>query len=386
MATQRGNVYYIDRKFAGIGRVHRSLRTENAKRASVLESMLVSLHGQGRVQLVRAFAESEVGIERLAEAFETGQIHELASQLRTSSATLSEAAEAALKAKAPDVKASTLNRYRTGLGHFQRVLGEEISVREALTTDRIQEFKAQRLEEGAAKETINNGLIAVSILATYALRQGWIEERPEIRKFSSKVRINYLTADEIRTYMAALRPAFRPLFELLVGTGMRLGEAENLRVCDLRFEDGEARASVEDAKTPTGIRSVFLPGWVAQSLQSHVESSEREGNDPVFTIPRRTVQKEHNRACQVAGIHEYTIHDHRHTAAVQLARAGMPLNLIQQQLGHANITQTMRYACFHPEYGDVGRYFEEVEERLGLRGGNLTPHSTPHPASEGMEG
>ena len=33
------------------------------------------------------------------------------------------------------------------------------------------------------------------------------------------------------------------------------------------------------------------------------------------------------------------------------ARSGMPLNLIQQQLGHANISQTMRYARFNPDYG-----------------------------------
>jgi hypothetical protein len=44
----------------------------------------------------------------------------------------------------------------------------------------------------------------------------------------------------------------------------------------------------------------------------------------------------------------------------------MPLHLLQQQLGHANISQTMRYARFHPDYSDVARYFERVEEGLGL--------------------
>lgn len=385
MPTKRGNYYYIDRKLSGIGRIHRSLRTRNAARAQVLESMLVSLHEQGRLELVRAFADGEVAIEELADAYETGRIHELTRRLRAASPTLEEASEAALKDKKPDVKQTTLDRYETGLDHFQRILGPDTKVRAALTTDRIQEFKAARLEEGAAKETVNNGLIAVSILATYALRQGWIEQRPEIKKFPSTVRINYLTADEIRTYMAALRPAFRPLFELLVGTGLRLGEAENLRVRDLRFEDDEARASIEDAKTPTGTRSIFLPGWVAESLQSHLEDADRERTEPVFTLPRRTVQKEHNRACQTAGINDYTIHDHRHTAAVQLARAGMPLNLLQRQLGHANITQTMRYARFHPEYGDVEQFFDEVEEQLGLRGEESTPHCSPHPAPDGDE-
>ena len=82
------------------------------------------------------------------------------------------------------------------------------------------------------------------------------------------------------------------------------------------------------------------------------------GDDPIFTIRRRSVQAEHQRACRLAGIHDYRIHDHRHTAAVALARAGMPLHILQGQLGHKNIAMTMRYAQFHPDYPDVGAYFD----------------------------
>lgn len=92
------------------------------------------------------------------------------------------------------------------------------------------------------------------------------------------------------------------------------------------------------------------------------------GTNRLFTIPRGTVREEHRRACKIAGIPLYTMHDHRHTAAVHLARAGMPLHLLQQQLGHANIAMTMRYARFHPEYGDVGKYFERVGETFGVSG------------------
>lgn len=39
-------------------------------------------------------------------------------------------------------------------------------------------------------------------------------------------------------------------------------------------------------------------------------------------------------------------------------------NPVQQQLGHSNVEQTMRYARFHPDYGDVEEYFGRVEESL----------------------
>lgn len=115
---------------------------------------------------------------------------------------------------------------------------------------------------------------------------------------------------------------------------MRLGEAEGLRVAD--------------------------------TVTDHLTRHSRAGTDRLFQIPRRTVQKEHDDARTQLGKPDYTIHDHRHTAAVHLARAGMPLHLLQQQLGHSNIDATMRYARFHPEYGDVSEYFDRVGERFGL--------------------
>ena len=80
------------------------------------------------------------------------------------------------------------------------------------------------------------------------------------------------------------------------------------------------RLSVRDSKTETGVRSVFVPPWAAEAVSEHIEELGLSGTDRLFTAQRRTVQAEHNRACDLVGIPEYTIHDHRHTAAVALAR------------------------------------------------------------------
>ena len=253
-------------------------------------------------------------------------------------------------------------------------------MREALTTDKIQEFKASRLTEGVAHETINNDLIAISILASHALEKNWIDKRPKLGRFSTKIRINYIESDQLTPYMANLRRQFRTLFQLLVGSGMRLGEAEALRVCDLRMGGSEARAQIRDSKTESGVRNVFIPAWAAEALRTHIEECELSGTDRLFTMPRRTTQKEHRRACKLAGIHGYTIHDHRHTAAVHFARAGMPLNLLMRQLGHATIKMTMRYAAFHPDYSDMEEYFDRVGETLGLVAPGNRSGNTPEKA------
>lgn len=364
MPWKRGDTWYIKRKLPGLGRVYRSLGTRNAARARTLEDAIVRLCDRGHLEPVRAFLDGKIDAQRLAEASETGRVHELAAEIRRISVPLRHAVDAVLRAKEADIRESTRERYRFSLDRLRAFAGDDSPVHEVLTTERVRDFKLHRQEQKAKRATINNDLIAVGVLSTYALERRWIDRRPKITKYPTRVRIRYLEADQLRLYMAALRGSFRPLFQLLIGTGMRIGEAEALRACDLRLGQGEARALIEDAKSPAGVRAVFIPEWVAEALRVHLGASGASGTDPLFRIPREIARAEHDRACKIAGIAAYTMHDHRHTAAVHLARAGMPLHLLQQQLGHSTIAMTMRYARFHPDYGDVGRYFERVAAEL----------------------
>jgi integrase len=380
MPAKVRDTYYMKRRVPGIqGQARKSLGTKSKRRAHDLERMILNLADRARQDLVRAWLEDGIEIEELAEAYETGRLDELTARIERPAVTLDMAIEAALRSQSADVRKTTLARYTDGLGHLIAFAGPEALVADVLTLDTLKEFKLARREAGAAKETINNDLGALSVLATYAVEKGWITKRPSVKRFKRTQRIRYLEPDLLAPYMAHLRPDYRTMMQLLIGTGMRLGEAEGLRVCDLRGRDDGMRASIEDAKTAESIRDVFVPGWVAQELKAWIDRWSLSGTDRLFWIPRRTTQKEHSRACGMAGVHDYTIHDHRHTFAVQHAKAGMPLHLLQQQLGHKHISTTMRYAKYHPEYGEVSVYFKRVEASFGL---NRGPHPGLTPADE----
>ena len=51
------------------------------------------------------------------------------------------------------------------------------------------------------------------------------------------------------------------------------------------------------------------------------------------------------------GTRRVRFHDLRHTFAVQCARAGIPLPLLSQLLGHSTVTMTQRYLRFYPDAG-----------------------------------
>ena len=57
---------------------------------------------------------------------------------------------------------------------------------------------------------------------------------------------------------------------------------------------------------------------------------------------------------------------------------GMPLNLLQRQLGHKDIQQTMQYAEFQPQYGDVGTYMDSVgRDVFGQESVDSVPEPVP---------
>ena len=65
MPTQRGNgIYYVKRRFKGIDPplVYRSLATRSKTRARTLEDILINLHGQGRLDIVRAFQVGRIPV------------------------------------------------------------------------------------------------------------------------------------------------------------------------------------------------------------------------------------------------------------------------------------------------------------------------------------
>lgn len=87
----------------------------------------------------------------------------------------------------------------------------------------------------------------------------------------------------------------------------------------------EGRPQVARPELPTG--AVFLGGW-----------ADRLGTRGV----RRIVDRHAPR-----GAHPHQV---RHTTATHLLEGGMDLRALQEQLGHANLDSTARYAQVRPEY------------------------------------
>jgi integrase len=165
-------------------------------------------------------------------------------------------------------------------------------------------------------------------------------------------------ADELAAFSRTLRTwRDRALVALLVGAGLRLSEALGLRLGDLDW--GGKQVFVQRGK---GGRQRYAmapePAWAA--LKAYLETERPDPpagapaeEAPVFVAlhgPRRgrpltaagvqSLFRHHRRR---AGAPNVTPHRLRHTCGTELHRAGLPLEFLQEQLGHRRLDSTRLY-------------------------------------------
>ena len=267
----------------------------------------------------------------------------------------------------------------------QRPLGE-------LSVDHVRAFVADLAESIAAGEmavkTVNNALVTLVVCLNDAVEDGLIVANPALRVQRlppDHIEREYLRLNEIPRYLDACSEVYRPLAEVLIGSGLRISEALALRLSDLSLEDSGGAIIVYRSRKGGTIgstksdrfRSVEIgPGLCAvlrDQLARRAELASGDLNSAVlFAMPvrmakpdtgrwesasaglpfdRTTVSRDwHKHTLQDAALRDMPLHALRHTAAAAWLAAGNSLMYVQRQLGHADISTTERY------YGHLERH------------------------------
>lgn len=158
-----------------------------------------------------------------------------------------------------------------------------------------------------------------------------------------------LTDEEVETIRYALQtPKEKALFELMICTGMRVGEISALNVSDIDLTNKQV--SIYAEKTDTYCTGMLTPVAV-MTLRNYI--GDRPGTDPLFLADRapHNRMKEYgieNLAKEMAvrgGVSRITatVHVYRKTFASVLYRKTGDVLLVSKLLGHAKPDMTVQY-------------------------------------------
>ena len=167
----------------------------------------------------------------------------------------------------------------------------------------------------------------------------------------------HLSREQALSYLDHCPSWYRPLAEVLIGTGIRIGEAIALEWRDVDW-DGAALKVSRAAKNGTvggtkgdRARVVMLAPYLVELLREHrtEQAAEFGLSKLVFTSPQGCMLNRHNvrgrghaRTVRNADLPpKLRLHDLRHTAATLWLAAGESIYFVQQQLGHADIQTTI---------------------------------------------
>ncbi len=241
-----------------------------------------------------------------------------------------------------------------------------------LTSQQIQTLYARKLKDGLSAETVRAMHRLLHKAFDDAVHWKRMNENPcDNAKQPRKVKyeIHLLTQEQARMMLdVAQGHTLEALLTMAVATGMRRGELLSLKWQDINVEERRlqirrtmnriaGRGIVEsEPKTEKSKRTIMLPQFVIDALMLHRKrqaeirvkaGSAWQENDLVFpnTIGKfmatQDMLNRFKKLLKEAGLPNMRFHDLRHSAATIMLGMGVHPKLVQELLGHSNISITL---------------------------------------------
>ena len=268
----------------------------------------------------------------------------------------------------------TVRNYTTDLRDFFQLLSaKEVSSLRAVDRHVLRDYLAWLMERGIARSSIARKLSAVRSFYGYLLREGIVDANPAVAISSPKLgkRLpSFLSVEETVRLLTAPDSAKREgqrdraLLELLYASGLRVSELVSLNVEQVNLESGEIRVLGKGSKE----RMVLMGKPAVRELTTYLSQGRpnligkkktnalfltdyklasyktRYGIRHSVRLTVKGVQELLGKHAKAAGI-DKRVHPHmlRHTFATHLLDGGADLRVVQELLGHANLSSTQIY-------------------------------------------
>jgi len=307
--------------------------------------------------------ETTYGNKREAEALLAERIQEVNGgtyQSKRDQLTFAELVEAYRAAHINvNLKPTTRRDYESKIRLYLAPYFQNLKIRN-ITVPMVEKFKADKLEEGKGRRTINKCLIVLGAMFRYAERQGWMLNNPAslVRKLprTEQPAAAYMRKEDIPAFLEAADPQYRTLFKMAILCGLRQGELLGLQWGDIEWRHKRVhvqRSYTEGRfgtpKTLQSRRNVDLPDALIADLKQWRLQCPVGEHDLVFPNSDGKPMNSANMtsrgfkpALRRAGLGDtLRFHDLRHTYASLMLANNVNVKHLSSQMGHASIKITL---------------------------------------------
>lgn len=255
----------------------------------------------------------------------------------------------------------SLEAYEKDLTDFEAFLGKADKAICAVGRDEIADFEALLFKRGLASTTIRRKLSALKGLYRFLMQEGIHDQNPLATVPGPKVPEklpDVLSIEEVDRLLSqpfgdsALNLRDKAILEVLYGCGLRVSECTDLTLHQLLLEQGFVRVIGKGSKE----RIAPLGGAALRALVAYLSEGRpflatkaKTQTNWVFLngrggkLSRQSIHALVARAGEGIGIRGLHPHTLRHSFATHMLEGGADLRVIQDILGHADISTTQIY-------------------------------------------
>ncbi|PIY71350.1 hypothetical protein COY88_00880 [Candidatus Roizmanbacteria bacterium CG_4_10_14_0_8_um_filter_35_28] len=258
----------------------------------------------------------------------------------------------------------TIVAYKKDLEQFVGYLtSQEIADIREVKKETIDGFINKLLSENYTKKSASRKLNSIRTFFRFLKQEGVISQNPSLdvshpKYVSSPPRI--FTKLEYRALRDFAREDLRTyaLVEILLQTGVKIGELANIRINDIKDASLFIRSY---GKTPE--RNIPLNKVVKKAVDNYFKVRPSSKDDHLFitrtghSLLIRNIRQIISRCFREIGIENATVNDLRNTFIAHQLRNGTSIEYIAKLVGHRRLSSTERF---------LNLVKEEVQKKEGL--------------------
>ncbi len=235
-----------------------------------------------------------------------------------------------------------------------------------VTSDDIQAFLAKMSEKGYTPKSLSRKLNSTRTFYRFLKVNEYITDDPSLLVSHPRYELappRILKPTEYRALRDAARNDARmfAIIELLLQTGIRIGELAELRLSDIQGDNLRIRPYEKHEE-----RLVPLNRPAKEALNNYLKVRPQVKDDHIFITKSgkpflvRNIRTAIERYFRIAEIENAKVNDLRHTFVAHHLKHGVSLVLLAKILGHKRISTTERYLEYVKERGKETAQLSEL--------------------------